>query len=142
MEVREVKNKKELEACFDLRYRVLREPWGQPRGSERDGFEDKSYQLAAFDKGKVVGTARVTKVTARTCKVNRVAVEDSHRKKGIGTAMMAHIESTAKGWGCRRVVLNSRENAVKFYEKLGYAKIRETERLFGIIRHFRMEKRI
>ena len=33
---------------FDLRWRVLRAPWDQPRGSERDDREDTSIHLDDF----------------------------------------------------------------------------------------------
>jgi predicted GNAT family N-acyltransferase len=142
MEVREVRDRKELEQCFDLRYRVLREPWEQPRGSERDELDASSYQAGAFRDGKLVGTARLSRLTGKTCKVNRVAVEESCRGSGIGAALMAHAEGKAAEWGCRKIILNARENAVSFYEKLGYRKLHETETMFGAIRHFRMEKKL
>jgi len=140
--IRGPRNKKELEQCFDLRYRILRKPWNQPRGSERDGLEDVSFHIAAFDRGKVVGVARLHRMTPNTARVRQVAIEESCRKMGIGAALMKSIESKAAEWGCRRITANARDEAVAFYEKLGYKKLREVEKLFGIIRHFRMEKRL
>ena len=40
----EPRTTQEWESYFDLRWRVLREPWGQARGSERDDLGDlKSF---------------------------------------------------------------------------------------------------
>jgi len=35
----------EWDTYFDLRWRILRQPWGQPRGSERDSEDDSAFHL-------------------------------------------------------------------------------------------------
>lgn len=42
----------------------------------------------------------------------------------------------------RYIVLNARENAIKFYEKNGYHIIEKSYLLFGKIQHYKMIKRI
>ncbi len=39
----------EWDAYFDLRWRILRQPWGQPRGSERDSEDDSAFHLLLVD---------------------------------------------------------------------------------------------
>ncbi len=142
IEIRQPRNKKELEQCFDLRYRVLRKPWGRPRGSEKDEFESSSFHIAAFDGAKVVGTARLQKLSDKTARIRYMAVEEGWRNKGAGKLMLLRLEDEARKWGMKRVTLNAREGAVAFYERNGYRVLREVEKLFGAIRHFRMEKRL
>ncbi len=49
----------EWESYFDLRWRVLREPWGQPRGTERDDLDAESFHLILRDSaGAVVAVGR------------------------------------------------------------------------------------
>jgi hypothetical protein len=53
-----------------------------------------------------------------------VAVSAAHRRKGIGTALMRHVEAALVERGCLKVnlqVLTSNPGAVAFYETLGYS---------------------
>jgi len=52
-----------------------------------------------------------------------LAVGPGARRRGIGTALMGHVERALKGRGCPKInlqVLASNPEAVPFYEKLGY----------------------
>ena len=44
--------------------------------------------------------------------------------------------------GTKTIILNARENAVKFYQKHDYKIIGEGHTLFGVIKHFKMRKEI
>ena len=49
----------QLEHYYDLRWRILRAPWKQPRGSEKDILEEDSYHLMVVDaKQRVIGVGR------------------------------------------------------------------------------------
>ena len=49
----------EWDAYFDLRWRILRQPWGQPRGSERDSEDDSAFHLLLMDAaGKALACGR------------------------------------------------------------------------------------
>jgi N-acetylglutamate synthase-like GNAT family acetyltransferase len=140
MEIREPRSKEELEQLFDLRYRILREPWGQTRGSERDDEEARAFHLAAFDNGKVVGTSRLQRVSKSVARVRYMAVDENYRGKGIGGLLLEGLEKEAVRRGVKKLMLNAREKAVPFYERHGYTNRGEGEMLFGVIRHFKMEK--
>ena len=50
-------------------------------------------------------------------------IDEAHRRKGLGSALMAHAQSWAKGEGYAQVSLQVFENnlsAIKLYQKLGY----------------------
>jgi ribosomal protein S18 acetylase RimI-like enzyme len=52
-----------------------------------------------------------------------VAVANSHRRRGIGAALMRRVEDELRKIGCHKVNLQVREGneeVVAFYEKLGY----------------------
>ena len=45
---------------FDLRWRILRAPWGKPRGSERDSSEESAFHLLLLDSaGMAVACGRL-----------------------------------------------------------------------------------
>ena len=50
----------------------------------------------------------------------RIVVLPEYRKQGLGRLVVAEAENWAKELGCQKAVLDSRDVAVGFYEKLGY----------------------
>jgi ribosomal protein S18 acetylase RimI-like enzyme len=56
--------------------------------------------------------------------IYRLAVAGEDRRRGIGTALMRHVERALADLGCPKVnlqVMGSNREAVGFYTKLGYA---------------------
>jgi len=128
---------------FDLRWRVLREPWGQPRGSERDGLDDSGVHVMAEDAtGNLLGAGCLHFSNPEEAQIRYMAVEDFAQSHGVGRAMVEWLEVKAREKGASVVVLNSRESAVGFYERLGYSVTAQGDTLFGSIKHFKMRKRI
>ncbi len=76
--------------------------------------------------GKVVGTATVLFEPkflhdgAKAAHVEDVAVHKDHQKKGIGKALMEHVEAEARKAGCYKIILDCEDHNVEFYERLGY----------------------
>ena len=133
----------EWEAYFDLRWRMLRHPWGQPRGSERDSLEDAAIHLLIMDNaGRALACGRLHLNSPTEAQVRYMAVDDPVQGQGYGSAILSGLEKEAKRFGASRIVLNARDNAIKFYEKHGYAVIEEADTLFGAVRHVRMQKSI
>lgn len=56
----------------------------------------------------------------KTGKIERVATIPQYRSKGIGAKVIQEAENWLKEFGVKKVVINSRTAAVRFYEKLGY----------------------
>lgn len=50
----------------------------------------------------------------------RIVVLPEYRKQGLGRLVVTEAEKWAKELGCQKAVLDSRDVAVGFYEKLGY----------------------
>ena len=50
----------------------------------------------------------------------RIVVLPEYRKQGLGRLVVTEAEKWAKELGCRKAVLDSRDVAVGFYEKLRY----------------------
>ena len=55
-----------------------------------------------------------------TMMFGRIVVLPEYRKQGLGRLVVTEAEKWAKELGCRKAVLDSRDVAVGFYEKLGY----------------------
>ena len=131
----------EWDAYFDLRWRILRQPWGQPPGSERDSLDDSAFHLLLMDAAcKALACGRLHLTAAGEAQVRCMAVDEHARGCGYGSRILDALEAEARGRGARKIVLNARDNAPEFYRKRGYAIIGDAETLFGVIRHVRMAK--
>ena len=133
----------EWERYYDLRWRVLREPWGQPRGSERDELEPEAFHLAVWDvAGEPIAVGRLHTNSPLEAQVRFMAVDPRFKGCGLGTRVLAGLEKRARDLGVERLVLNAREEARGFYRRHGYEEIGAAPTLFGALLHFRMKKSI
>lgn len=142
LEIKSPQTDADWNAYYALRFSVLREPWNQPVGSEVLADEDQAIHAIAVENGEVLGVARMHESAEKQGQVRCVATATKAQGKGIGKAIMAYLEEKAKqkGWG--EIVLEARENAVPFYEAIGYTIVAESYLLFGEIQHYRMQKNL
>ena len=142
MTVRPPATAAEWDACHALCWDVLRRPWGQPRGSERDPPSTNAHHLLAEVDGRLAGTGRIHRIDACTWQVRYMAVHPELRGRGIGAAVLAGLLDHARGHGGGRVFLNAREGTAGFYQAAGFAVAGEGPLLYSSIRHLRMEREL
>ncbi len=134
--IRQPHTREEFELMYELRWKVLRKPWNQPKGSEKDAEEAKSIPFIAILGGEIIGTARLHKINDSVAQVRYLAVAENYCLKGVGRQIMEAIHVSARN--SKYLILNARETAIKFFEKLGYQVIAEGPLLFGTIKHKKM----
>jgi len=132
----------EWEDYYDLRFRVLREPLGQSRGSERNEGDETGIHFALYHDKSLKAIARSDHSGEKTAQVRFVAVETDQQGSGYGRMIMEATENEAKKRGDNKMILHARDYAVDFYLKLGYTLIEPSHKLFGILQHYIMEKRL
>jgi N-acetylglutamate synthase-like GNAT family acetyltransferase len=134
----------EWEQYYQLRYTVLREPWGQLKGSEVLQDEDYSDHVMVIDDEtyEIVGVARMQTNTHTQGQVRCVAVAPHVQGRGVGKLLMNYLEELAQQKGIKEIILDARENAVKFYLSIGYEIFEDSYLLFGVIQHWKMRKAI
>ncbi|WP_460501224.1 GNAT family N-acetyltransferase, partial [Hymenobacter agri] len=71
-----------------------------------------------------------------------MAVAPEAAGQGLGQCVVDYLEEQARAAGLREIVLHSRESAVGFYARLGYAVVEPSHVLFGVIPHFLMRKEL
>ncbi len=131
----------EWDAYFDLRWRILRQPWGQPRGSECDSLDDSAFHLLLLDSArKPLACGRLHFNAPDEAQVRFMAVDENARGRGYGSRILEGLEAEATRRGAQKLVLNARDNVTEFYAKHDYVVVGEAETLFGAIRHVRMAK--
>ena len=131
----------EFEQYYQLRWQVLRQPWGQGLGSERDSLEQESFHRIIIDENnQVLAVGRLEKLGQFTGQIRFMAVSEVAQGQGLGQQMMKALEFEAQKLGITDLTLNARDNAVAFYQRLGYALHGFSHRLFDEIEHFSMNK--
>jgi len=112
----------EFEQYYNLRYEVLRKPWLQPKGSEKDDDDKSSIHRMIIDEsnGKAVAVGRLQFNTSEEAQIRYMAVSDNYQLKGYGNIIVKTLEDIALNKGIRNIILQARENALKFYWKNGY----------------------
>jgi len=130
----------DLEEYFKLRWLLLRRPLGGKRGSEVDDLEKKSFHAAIRNKNKkIFGVGRVH-FTGKTSQIRYMAIKKEYSRQGYGSKLIKYLETISNKHGIQKIFLNSRVNAVSFYEKNGYKLVKKVKPSFWNIVHFRMEK--
>ena len=134
----------EWEQYYHLRYTVLREPWGQPKGSEvlKDEHQSDHVMVIDSETHEIVGVARMQTNTPTQGQVRCVAVAPHVQGRGVGKLLMKYLEELAQQKGIKEIILDARQNAVKFYLSIGYEIFEDSYLLFGEIQHWKMKKKI
>lgn len=111
-----------MEPIFSLRSRVFVEEQKVDPLLEFDEFEELAQHWAALVDGKVVACARYRR-TPHGYKIERMAVESTHRQQGLGRALLQavleELRPLTERDGCP-VYLHAQVQALPFYTKLGF----------------------
>lgn len=140
IEVKNPRSEKEWDAYYDLRYRILREPLGKERGSERNEGDETGLHFALSENDVLIAVARLDRVNETVCQARFVAVESHLQGKGYGRKIMTALENEALKLGYHKLILHARDYALPFYEKLGYTLVGPSYKLFDVLQHFEMFK--
>ena len=141
MRITEPSTPDELEDYYALRWKILRAPWNQPRGSERDDMEDNSHHLMMVDDDdRAVAVCRLQFNTISKAQIRYMAVAVSAQRRGVGSRLLQALEQRARELGASRVVLDAREQALRFYRKHDYVVLGPGHTLFNAITHIQMTK--
>ncbi|TMB09138.1 MAG: GNAT family N-acetyltransferase [Deltaproteobacteria bacterium] len=120
--VRLAQTPEEVQHCLRVRWTVFVEEQGVRPGDEQDAHDqdDAVHALATLD-GVPCGAGRLTFTAPSVAKIERMAVSEEVRQRGVGKALLAFLESEARRRGATRLTLSAQVRARAFYEKAGYA---------------------
>jgi predicted GNAT family N-acyltransferase len=126
-----------FERCIEIRLEVFVDEQNVPLEEERDEYDAAALHFLATEDDVALATARVIlKNAGATAKIGRVAVRKPARGRGIGAALIRHIENEVPAV---EYLLDAQSHALAFYERLGYAAFGD-EFLDAGIPHFHMRK--
>ncbi len=131
----------EFNQYYYFRWEYLRKPLDKQLGTERDDIEDLStHRIVLNETKQIIAVGRVHHNSSIESQIRYFAVDKNYRRQGIGSYLMQDLENIALRENRQIMMLNARENALSFYESLGYAISKKTNLLFGKIQHYEMKK--
>ena len=140
MDVRPARDRGEVEQALALREQVFCVEQGVELAADRDGLDDLAIQVVAVEASRVIGTCRVL-VDGHVGRLGRMAVDEGSRGRGLGAAILAAAERSARDAGARLMRLHAQRYIEDLYAAAGYAAYGEPFVEEGI-EHVGMEKRL
>ncbi|MGL5260087.1 MAG: GNAT family N-acetyltransferase [Lachnospiraceae bacterium] len=137
MEVLRAEKSWQHAGAYYVRVEAMVKGFNIPLNKEFDDHDtpDTKY-IVVLDNELPIGTCRLYLVDDSVAKIERVCVVEDARKRGVGQFAIKEAEKWLKELGIKKIIITSREEAVGFYEKLGYIadwkKKKDTE-IFSII---------
>ncbi|MGM0526004.1 MAG: YiiD C-terminal domain-containing protein [Pseudomonadota bacterium] len=118
----------QLQKYYHLRWRVLREPFQRPLGSEQDAYDQVGHhRMVINEAGEAVAVGRLHFNSPEEAQIRFMAVAPEYRGEGHGVAIIYALELAARNDGAQHVVINSRDNTIGFYKKCGYQVAEEAD---------------
>jgi len=133
-----VQNFDDLLKSFFVRGIVFCEGQDIAYSEEVDGLDFSSVHFLGTIDDEPVATTRM-RVLGEFVKIERLAVREKYRGKGIGKEMFAFVLNHISEMGYKKLKLHSQVYLVKFYEDFGFVKKGEMF-LEADIEHYYMEK--
>ena len=135
------KTRDEFRAYYALRYKVLHEPWGHPKGTEKDDYEPISdHFMAVNEKEEIVGVAKLYEKEEGVGHVSHLAVAPEYQHQGIGSLLMEAVEKRARKRGFKIIGTMARVTATADFERAGFVVVGIPTPTLGTIHLVWMEK--
>ncbi len=103
-------------ALRDVREQVFVHEQAVPIELEWDEFDALCQHVVAEAAGQAIGTGRLLP----DGHIGRMAVLESWRGRGVGSALLETLLRLARDHGIRRVRLNAQSRSVAFYQRHGF----------------------
>ena len=107
--------------------------WADQRPAEqvrRSMENSRCYGVSLEDEQKLVGFARVISDFATTYYLCDVIIDSAYQGKGLGEALISHIESAEEYRGLRGILIT--RDAHRLYEKFGYQTLNDRAMVKGL----------
>lgn len=111
----------DFKAYYTLRYKVLSEPWGFAKGTEKDDYEPISeHFMAVNEKDEVVGVVKLYKKDECVGHISHLAVAPEYQHQGIGHLLLKTVEEYARAHDYCTLGAMAHATATVYFEKFGF----------------------
>ena len=131
----------DLSGAFDIRRQVFVREQGISEDLVFDNNDRDALHVVVKDGERVIGTARVRFLGSNEAKLERMAVAEAFRHKGVGRGIVAFLDEELRDKQMQEIVIHAQEGAVEFYKSCGF---QESGSPFweANIKHIKMHKRL
>jgi predicted GNAT family N-acyltransferase len=131
----------ELKEAFEVRRQVFVREQGISEDLVFDGHDKEALHMVVKDGGRVIGSARVQFLADKQAKLERMAILERYRRKGIGKEMLLFLDAIWKDKQVQQVIIHAQLEVVPFYKLYGFNELGLPFREAGI-KHIKMRKRL
>jgi predicted GNAT family N-acyltransferase len=117
--IKRVETEEDMEAAVGIRFRVFVDEQSVPPEIELDEFDAVATHAIALVDGVAVGTGRAI-IEGDSARIGRMAVDQAHRRGGVGGLILKFLEDEAREQGATEFVLHAQEYVKAFYAAHGY----------------------
>ena len=135
------KDSRDYLEALELRRDVLRKPLGLTYAQNDLDLEKDDIHFVAIKDGKVLGCLLLRPLSKSLIKMRQVATHFDYQRQGIGQKLVVTSEDYARSEGFLKIELSAREDAVPFYQRLGYQSTGQPY-VEVTLPHQKMEKRL
>ena len=114
-----VKNQEELDAVYAIREKVFIGGQNVPPELEHDGLDECSEHAVLFFENIPAGCARI-RIVDDQIRLERIAVLEQFRGKGLGADMMRFLVNYAKDKKAAAVTMHAQYYLLDFYKNFGF----------------------
>ena len=108
-------------AAYYVRIQAMARKHRIPLDAEFDEHDTpQTKYIVVMDDYLPVATCRLYGIDSLHVMLGRIVVLPEYRHQGLGSLVVKEAEAWAREMGYRTAVLESRDNKIPFYEKLGY----------------------
>ena len=136
--VKLVETEADMEAAVGIRFRVFVDEQSVPPEIELDEYDAVATHAIAMEDGQAIGTGRMY-LEDGAAHIGRMAVDQPHRRRGVGGLILSFLEQEAKSQGATEIVLHAQDYVKAFYASHGYEEHGDTFMEAGIL-HVEMRK--
>jgi predicted GNAT family N-acyltransferase len=131
----------ELQEAFDVRRQVFVREQNISEDLVFDGHDREALHIVVKDGQRVIGSARVQFLTDNKAKLERMAILESYRRKGIGKEMLLFLDAVLKDKQVQQVIIHAQLEVVPFYKLCGFDELGSPFQEAGI-KHIKMRKQV
>ena len=114
-------------ASYFVRINAMNRKYHIPLRDEFDEHDnDSSKYIILLDDTYPISTARFYEIDNTTALIGRVVVLEEYRGKNLGKLTMLETEKWIKELGYKKIIIDSRLEAIDFYKKCGYFLVENT----------------
>jgi predicted GNAT family N-acyltransferase len=131
----------ELRKAFEVRRQVFVK---EQRISEDLVFDERDREalhIVVKDGERVIGSARVQLLVNNQAKLERMAVLNRYRRKGIGRKMLLFLDTVLRNKQVQQVIIHAQHDVAPFYKSCGFDQVGLPFQEAGI-KHIEMHRQL